>query len=74
MNLFMLLYLPLLEVRRIIAREYDKIKIFFAYISKMNLIDDQPRNLRGKVYFNEVRKVLGLIPIYLYKNLIPRIE
>jgi len=56
MNPFALLSLPLPEVLRVIAKESDKIRVFYAYITKLNLNEEQPRVFRSKVHFNEIQR------------------
>lgn len=72
MNPFKLLWLPFPEVKKILAQEYDTIFICYSYIPKMLLLDEQPKNPRSKVYFNEVHKSLRVNPNLALQELDPR--
>jgi len=61
MNPFSLLFLSI-EVARIVARENDKTRVYFAYIPKMNVATDNPKISQSKIDFLEVIRSLHINP------------
>lgn len=62
MNPFYLLFLSIKEVLHIVAKENDKIRVFFVYIPKMNLDNDNHKLSKAKNDFLEVQGSLHINP------------
>lgn len=62
MNIFSFIFLSKEQVIQILSKEYDKIRVYFVYIPKMNLEFENPLVSKPKIVFLEIRKGLHLNP------------
>lgn len=62
MNQFTLLFFPLLEFIRVVAYQNDKASVYFAFIPKIFIVEEQPKISKGKVHFDTIRRSTSVNP------------
>lgn len=62
MNPFSLLFLSIEEVLRIVTKKNDRTRVYFAYIPKINIDNDNPLLSKAKNDFSKVQRSLYIKP------------